>query len=69
MKQPAYMKVSEYRAKYFVKGSQPAESTIRRWVRDGDLPGKVIGKVHYVDVSTFKQLTGNALVDQVLQAS
>ncbi|MCV6590672.1 MAG: DNA-binding protein [Marinobacterium sp.] len=65
---PAYMKASEYREKYFVKGSQPAASTIRRWIRDGDLPGKVIGKVHYVDISSLQQ-TGNPLVDKVLQAS
>jgi hypothetical protein len=61
------MKLSQYREEYFVTGSAPAASTLRRMIEDGELPGERIGKVYYVNVSNLG--TGNHLVDMVLQAS
>jgi len=44
----------------------PSPSTIRRWIDNGDLEGKIIGGNYYVLV---QETTGDPLVDSVLQAS
>ena len=62
------MKIAEYRKKYFVKGSAPSDGTVRRWIASGVIPGEIIGCAHYVNVSSMN-LTGNPLVDAVLEAS
>lgn len=50
----AYMKVSQYREKHFVEGSRPSVNTIKRWIDDGELPGKTIGGMYYVEVDRVK---------------
>jgi len=62
------MKISEYQKKYFVDGSAPSKGTVRKWITDGIIPGEKIGCNHYVNVATLN-LTGNPLVDAVLEAS
>jgi hypothetical protein len=63
-----YIKPSAYRLKYFVKGSAPSVSTIRRWIETSELPGIKIGSNYYVDESQLSA-TGNPLVDSVLNSS
>jgi hypothetical protein len=60
--QKKLMRISEYRKKFFVAGSEPTEGTVRRWIASGTIPGEKIGCTHYVNVATLN-LTGNPLVD------
>jgi len=62
------IKLDQFRKDYFAEGSRPALKTIRRQIKSGEIPGKKIGKVYYVDMDKFN-LTGNPLVDSVLLAS
>ena len=45
-----YMLVSEYRKKRFTPKSRPSEKTIKRWIVKGDLPGRKVGGLFYVDI-------------------
>jgi len=62
------MTISEYQKMYFAVGSAPNKTTVRRWICNGIIPGEKIGCNHYVNVATLN-LTGNPLVDAVLEAS
>lgn len=43
---------SEFVREFFEK-PRPSKSTVRRWIEDGEIPGKVIGERVYVDVNRF----------------
>lgn len=60
----ALMKVSQYRREHFVEGSRPSVNTIKKWVDNGEIYGKVIGGMYYVDPD--KIVPANPLVDKVL---
>jgi len=61
------MALQKYRATRFAKGSAPTEKTLRGWIRDGHLPGRLIGGKLYVDIAAEAKLaTGNALADEIL---
>lgn len=60
----ALMKVSQYRREHFAEGSRPSVNTIKKWVDNGEVYGKVIGGMYYVDPD--KIVTANPLVDKVL---
>lgn len=59
------VRVSEWIAQNFAAGSQPAEATVRKWIRAGKVQGVIIGGSYYVEVGDAIT-TGNALADRVL---
>lgn len=61
------MKATQFRTKYFEKGSEPDMKTIKRCIEDGELPGQRIGTIYYVDLDRLKQ-SNNPLVNKVLAA-
>jgi len=60
------MNVDEYRETYYTKKSQPSKRTLIKLVKEGELPGRKLGKCYYIDIETASKLTGNVLVDRVL---
>jgi len=62
------MLVSEFRKKRFTGKSKPCERTIKRWIKEGTIPGKKIGGRYYVDVTEeAKQITGDPKTDRRLR--
>jgi hypothetical protein len=47
-------------------GTPLCANAIREQIKRGDLPGKQIGKLYFVNWSVYRKQTGNTLVDQVL---
>ena len=47
--------IREWMGATFEKGSAPDPRTIRRMIKDGELPGCVIGKTYYIDVEAFEE--------------
>lgn len=60
------MKISQYRQEHFVEGSRPALNTLKKWIDNGDLEGKVIGGNYYVFVGEVKSESVNDLVEKAL---
>lgn len=60
--------IAEYKRRQFAEGSAPHDSTIRRWIANGELPGRIIGGTYYVHESALHS-TGNELADKILKAS
>lgn len=54
-----------WQAKFFAKGSEPAEPSVRRMLREGRLPGRKVGGTWYVDEHSFLA-DGDELVLRVL---
>lgn len=62
------MLINEFRREAFV-GKPPSPATVKKWIRDGDLPGERIGNswIVFVDADgNPARDTGNALADSVL---
>jgi len=59
------MTVKAWREKYFAEGSTPAELTVRRWLQNGDIPGRKIGGNWYIDENAWLA-NGDELVKHVL---
>lgn len=61
------MSASEYRDAAYV-GRKPALNTVKKWVRDGKLPGEFVGNRCYVFIDSAVKVspTGNALADAEL---
>lgn len=59
------MTVREWRERYFSEASAPAELTVRRWLQNGDVPGRKIGGNWYVDEAAWLA-GGDELVAKVL---
>jgi len=62
------IKLDQFRKEYFAPGSQPDIRTLKKYINEGALPGKKIGKLYYVDTDSL-EFTGDDLVDRVLVAS
>jgi len=60
------MRVTEYRETTFSPNSRPSITTIKKWINNGDIAGKIIGGNYYVD--TDKILPTNDLVNKVLDS-
>lgn len=61
------IKISEFQRRVWgAQGTPLTANALREQIKRGDLPGKQIGKLFYVDWSLYRRLTGNSLVDQVL---
>jgi predicted dehydrogenase len=44
------MKINDYREQRFAFGSAPDLRTLKRLIDDGELAGKRIGKIYYIEV-------------------
>jgi len=66
MQLPPYLSPEEFKKVYFGTKKRPSASTIRRWLGNGELPGRRIGKLLFVDVVAF-EACGNPLVDKILR--
>jgi hypothetical protein len=58
------MRVSEYRRTYFTPDSMPSVNTVKKWIKNGDVAGEVIGGNYYVNMN--KVIAANHLVNKVL---
>jgi len=61
------IKASQFRARYFEKGSEPDIKTLKKWIDDGEIPGKVMGSIYYVDLDKMNK-SDNPLVNRILAA-
>lgn len=58
---------TDFCRKHFGPDSQPPETTLRKWMRDGVLPARKIGGRWYIDEHAFLA-DGDELVARVLEA-
>lgn len=63
MHKPKYIKVSDCIEKYFQGASN---QWVIRSIESGEIPGRKIGNLYWVDEAAFLNSTGNTLADQVL---
>lgn len=61
------MKATKFRTEYFAKGSEPDIKTLKKCIDDGELPGRRIGTIYYVDLDKLER-SNNPLVNKVLAA-
>ena len=61
------MSIREYCDTRYTQASRPNERQIIRLIQRGELPGVKRGKYYYIDISFEEEITGNKLVDHVLQ--
>lgn len=54
--------------KYFDDTSRPSVATLRRWLRDGKIPGKKVGGTWFIDEHEWLA-DGDLRVERVLKAS
>lgn len=60
--------IPAWRDKHFAEGYAPPEVTVRRWLRDGVIPGRKIGGSWFVDDAAW-QADGDELVQRVLEGA
>jgi len=48
------------------QGTPLCANAIREQIKRGELPGRQIGKLYFVNWTLYRKQTGNPLVDQVL---
>ncbi len=62
--------ISAFRREYFKEGSAPGQSTVRRWIQNGSIAGRIISgserPVFYVDADAWEHSTGDEAVDDFL---
>ena len=61
------IKASEWRIKTFSGDEMPDLSTVRRWIRDHKIAGRIIGGTYFVEEDEVGS-TGDDIVDQILKA-
>ncbi|WP_420590317.1 DNA-binding protein [Bacterioplanoides sp.] len=61
------MPLRDWREQRFV-GTPPSVSTVKRWVKNGDIPTKKIGGSIFVILNEEMNTTGDHLVDAVLSS-
>ena len=49
------MRVKPWISATFAEGSRPTTSTVNKWIERGEIPGRVIAGVTYVDANQFTQ--------------
>ena len=50
------VKAGSWAREYFAAGSRPKRDTVIIWIREGAVPGRIIGGYPYVDVEAFELL-------------
>ena len=63
----ALMKLSRY-IETFAEGSRPAPNTVKAWIRNGEVVGKKIGGLWWVDPNPVVVQTDNELLLRILRA-
>jgi len=59
--------INDFRKRYFVSGHAPTSATVRKWIECGNIRGRKIGKLYYVDIDAWKHATGlDPLADKIL---
>lgn len=61
------IKATKFRIEYFHPGSEPDMKTLKRFIDDGELPGRKIGTIYYIDLDRIK-VSSSPLVNKVLSA-
>jgi hypothetical protein len=61
------IKATKFRTEYFHPGSEPDMKTLKRFIDDGELPGRKIGTIYYIDLDRIK-VSKSPLVNKVLAA-
>lgn len=61
------IKATQFRTRYFEKGSEPDMKTLKRLIDEGELPGQKFGTIYYIDLDRIK-VSKNPLVNRVLAA-
>lgn len=56
---------AKWAAKHFEEASRPSEVTMKRWLRDGKLPGRKVGRKWFIDEHAWLS-DGDELVQRVL---
>jgi hypothetical protein len=69
----SFITLKEYAETYFSEGSRPTYRTVWRWVSQGRLPAKRIGKLLFIDTnkldaSGLPATSTNPLVNRVMRA-
>ncbi|MBK5942756.1 hypothetical protein [Halorhodospira halophila] len=59
--------VDQFRQRYFADGSRPDRRTVRSWIESGEIPGRAVGKRHYVDEEAWLADSEHELVEHVLR--
>ena len=49
------MRVKAWISSTFAEGSRPTTTTVNKWIERGEIPGRVIAGVAYVDANQFTQ--------------
>lgn len=60
------MSIEEYIEQRYTPRSRPTKKTIIRLIKQGELPGKKLGKFYYININAEACKSGNPLVDRVL---
>lgn len=61
------IKIKAFQTRVFgEEGTPPCSQTIRRHLMSGAIPGKLVGGLWFVDWIAYQRMTGNDLVDSVL---
>ncbi len=62
--------ISSFRKNYFESGSAPAPTTVRNWLIDGAVKGRIVtgggSSSYYIDSGAWELATGNSDVDALL---
>lgn len=58
--------IPQWRDKHFAEGSAPDDVTVRRWLRNAQLPGRKVGGTWYIDEAEWLA-DGDELVRRVLE--
>lgn len=61
------MKATKFRTEHFAPGSEPSMNTLKKLIDEGELPGRKMGSIYYVDLDKLNQ-SKNPLVNRVLAA-
>ena len=49
------MRVKAWISATFVEGSRPTTQTVNKWIDKGEVPGKIIAGIAYIDAKQFNQ--------------
>ena len=70
MNQQRLISIKNFRAEFFYPGSEPSQSSVRTWIKNGSIKGRIIPgeerDTFYVDADAWKMNTGDSAVDDFL---
>ncbi|MDU8358030.1 hypothetical protein [Pseudomonas syringae group sp. J309-1] len=64
------VKISEFQRRVWGENGTPlCSQAIRNQIKNDDLPGERVGKLWFIDWTSYQNATGNDLVDSVLRGA